>query len=103
MEDQLEVMEVNLIETCIEYPDPIELELHNEKDREVHREILDESIDDSVTDLKEIKEFEFGIVEYLDNSSPHPPPEEPISLRENFDNLDENNEMIPLTCSFSTS
>jgi hypothetical protein len=105
MEDQLEIMEAHLAEegACIEYPDPIELELHSEQEREVHMEISDESIDEPVTDLEEIKEFEFEVVEYLDNSSPHPPPEEPISLRENFDNLDENSAMVPLTCSFPTS
>jgi hypothetical protein len=105
MEDQLEIMEANLVSThaCIEYSDPIELELHSEQEREVHREILDGSIYEPVTNLKEIKEFEFEVVEYLDNSSPHPPPEEPISLRENFDNLDENSAVVPLTCSFPTS
>jgi hypothetical protein len=104
-EDQLETMEANLVSTqnCIEYPDPIELELHSEQEREVHMEISDESMDEPVTDLEEIKEFEFEVVEYLNNSSPHPPPEEPIPLRENFDNLDENNAMVPLTCSFPTS
>jgi hypothetical protein len=66
-------------------------------------EIMDESIDEPVTDLDEIKEFEFEVVEYLDNSSPHPPPEEPISLREKLYKLDENSAMVPLTCSFPTS
>jgi hypothetical protein len=105
MEDQLEIMEANIVEdeTCIEYPNPIELEIHIEKDREVHREILDESIDEPVTGLEEIKEFEFEVVEYLDNSSPHPPPKEPISLRENFDNHHENSAVVPLTFSFPTS
>jgi hypothetical protein len=103
MEDQLEIMEANLTETYIEYPDPMELELHSEKDKEVHREILDESMDESVIYFEEIKEFEFENVEYLDNSSPHPPPEEPISLKENLDNLEENSVMVPVTCSFSTS
>jgi hypothetical protein len=103
MEDQLEIMEARFDETCIEYLDPNELELHSEKEREVHMEIPDESMDEPVTDLEEIKEFEFDVVEYLDNSSPHPPPEEPISLRENFDNLDKNSAMVPLTFSFPTS
>jgi hypothetical protein len=105
IEDQLEIMEAILVSThtCIEYPDPIELELHSEQEREVHMEIPDESMDEPVTDLEEINEFEFEVVEYLDNSSPHPPLEEPISLRENFDNLDENNAVVPLTCSFPTS
>jgi hypothetical protein len=102
MEYQLEIMKALFAEdwTYIEYPYPLELELHSEKDREVHREIMDESLDEIVTDLEEIKEFEFEVVEYLDNSSPHPPLEEPISLRENFDNLDENNVMVPLKFSF---
>jgi hypothetical protein len=39
MEDQLEIMEDKFIGTCIEYLDPLELEFHNEKDKEVHREI----------------------------------------------------------------
>jgi hypothetical protein len=97
---QFEVMEVDLTETCIEYLNPIELKLHSEKDREVHREIPEESMDEPITNLEEIKEFEFEVVEYLDNSSPHPPLEEPISSRENLDNLDENSAVVPLTCSF---
>ena len=60
-------------------------------------------MDESVIYVEEIKEFEFESVEYLDNSSPRPPPEEPISLKENLDNLEENSIMVPLTCSFSTS
>jgi hypothetical protein len=36
MEDQLEIMEADFTETYIEYPDPLELELHSEKDKEVH-------------------------------------------------------------------
>jgi hypothetical protein len=101
MEDKLEIMGALLAEdeACIEYLDPIELDLHSEQDREVHRENPDEP----VTHLEEIKEFEFEIVEYLNNSIPHPPPEEPISLEENFDNIDDNNAMVPFTCSFSTS
>ena len=75
---------------CIEYPNQIELGLHSEQDKEVHVEILDESIDEPVTDLEEIKEFEFEVVEYLDNSSPHPPPEEPIVVEKNLNNLEEN-------------
>jgi hypothetical protein len=90
MEDQLEIMEANFTETYIEYPDPLELELDNEKDEEVHREIPDESMDESVIYFEEVKEFEFESVEYLDNSSPHPPPEEPIFLKDNFENLEEN-------------
>jgi hypothetical protein len=105
MEDQFEIMEARLAEdeTYIEYPDPIELELHSEKDKEIHRETLDESMDEPVTNFEEIKEFDFEFVEYLDHSSPHPPPEEPISLKDKFDNIDEDSVMFPLTCSFSTS
>jgi hypothetical protein len=103
IEDQFEIMEANFTETYVEYPDPLELELHSEKDKEVHREILDESMDESVIYFEELKEFEFENFEYLDDSSPHPPPMEPISLKENLDKLEENCIMVPLTCSFSTS
>jgi hypothetical protein len=102
MEDQVGIMEADFTKTYIGYPDPLEPELHSEKDEEVHGEIPDESMDESVIYL-EVKEFEFEVVEYLDNSSPHPPLEEPISLKENIDNLEENNIMVPLTCSFPTS
>jgi hypothetical protein len=73
IEDQLEIMEARLVEdeACIEYLNPIELELHNEKDKEVYGEIPDESMDESVIYFEEVKEFEFESVEYLDNSSPH--------------------------------
>jgi hypothetical protein len=36
----------------IEYPDPLELELHSEKDEEVQGEILDESMDESIIHLR---------------------------------------------------
>jgi hypothetical protein len=101
--EQLIAMEADFTETYIEHPDLIELELHNEKDKEVHMEIPDESMDESVIYVEEIEEFEFENVEYLDNSSPHPPPEEPISLKKNLDNFEGNGVMVPLTCSFSTS
>jgi TPP-dependent pyruvate/acetoin dehydrogenase alpha subunit len=74
MEDQLGITEADFTETYIDYPDPLELELDNEKDEEVHWEISNESMDESVSDSKEVKEFEFEVVEYLDNSIPHPPP-----------------------------
>jgi hypothetical protein len=99
----LKSWKLNFTETYVEYPDPHELELDSEKDKEVHREIPDESMDESVIYFEEVKEFEFENVEYLDNSSPHPPPVEPISLEENLDNLEENSIMVPLTCSFPTS
>jgi hypothetical protein len=97
------IMEDDFTETYIEYPDPLELELDSEKDEEVHGEILDESMDEPVIHFEEIKEFEFENVEYLDDSSPHPPPEEPIFLKDNFENLEENSMMVPVVCSFSTS
>jgi hypothetical protein len=103
LEDQLEVIEDDFIETYVDYSNPHELELDSEKDKEVHEDIPDKSMDESVIHLEEVQEFEFENIEYLDNSSPHPPPMEPISLEENLDNLEENSIMVPLTCSFSTS
>jgi hypothetical protein len=90
-------------EAYIEYPDPHELELDSEKDKEVHEEILDESMDESVIYFEEVKELEFENVEYLDDSSPHPPPDEPIFLKDNFENLEENSMMVPVICSSSVS
>jgi hypothetical protein len=49
------------------------------------------------------EEFEFEVVEYPDNSNPHPPPEEPISSEKIFDNLDENSEAVSLTVPLPTS
>jgi hypothetical protein len=102
---QLDIMEACLAEdeTYVEYPDPLELELDSEKDLEVHGEILDGSMVEPIIHFEEIKEFEFENVEYLDDSSPHPPPDEPIFLKDNFENLEENSMMIPMVCSFSTS
>ena len=102
MEDQLEIMEVDSIETYIECLDPHELELDNEKYRGLHGEILDGSMVESIIHFEEIKEFEFENVEYLDDSSPHPPPDEPIFLKDNFENLEENSMMVPMVCSSST-
>ena len=84
LEDRLRIKEDDFTKAYIEYPDPLELELHSEKDDEVHEEILDESMDEPIIHLEEIKELEFENVEYLDDSSPHPPPEEPIFLKDNF-------------------
>jgi hypothetical protein len=78
MEDQLDIMENDFTETYIEYPDPLELELDSEKNEEVHWEILDESMDEPIIHFEEVKELEFENVEYIDDSSPHPPLEEPI-------------------------
>jgi hypothetical protein len=97
MEDQLEIMEANSTKTYIEYLNLIELELHNEKYKEVHREITDESMDESVIYFEEVKEFDFESVEYVDNSSPHPPPKKPIVLEENFENINDNNVMVHVT------
>jgi hypothetical protein len=101
--DQLEVIEDDFTETYVDYPDPHELELDSEKDKEVHEDILDKSMDELVIHLEEVHEFEFENIEYLDNSSPHPPPMEPISLEDNFENLEENNMMVPMICSSSAS
>jgi hypothetical protein len=103
MEDQLEVIEDDFTVTYIEYPDPLELKIDSENDKEICWEILDESMDESVIYFEEIKELELENVEYIDDSSPHPPPEEPIFLKGNFENLEENNMMVPVVCSFSTS
>jgi hypothetical protein len=85
---QLKAMEARLAEAkaCIEYSDPIEPKLHSEQEKEFRLEILDEPIDKSLTDQEEI---EFEVVEYPNNSNPHPPPEEPISSKKIFDSYDE--------------
>jgi hypothetical protein len=103
MEDRLRIKEDDFTEAFIEYPDPLELELHSEKDKEVHGEILDGSMVEPIIHFEEIKEFEFENVEYLDDSSPHSPLEEPIFLKDNFENLEENSRMVPVMCSSSTS
>jgi hypothetical protein len=103
MEDQLEIMEANFTKKYIEYPEPHELELDSEKDKEVHSEISNESMDETIIHFDEIKELEFENVEYLDDSSPHPPPKEPIFMKDNFENVEENIMMVPVICYFSTS
>jgi hypothetical protein len=103
IEDQFEIMEASPTEIGMEYPDPFELELDNEKGRGVHGEILDGSMVEPIIHFEEIKEFEFENVEYLNDSSPHPPPNEPIFLKDNFENREENSMMVPVVCSFSTS
>jgi hypothetical protein len=103
LEDQLEVIEDDFTETYVDYPDPHELELDSEKDKEVHKDIPDKYMDESIIYFEEVKEFEFEKVEYLDNSSPHPPPVEPVSLEENIENLEENSMMVPVICSSSAS
>jgi hypothetical protein len=101
IEDQLEIMDDDFTETYIEYSDPHGLELDSEKDKEVHEEISDESIDESVIYFEEVKELEFENIEYLDDLSSHPPPDEPIFLKNNFENLEENSMMVPVICSSS--
>jgi hypothetical protein len=101
IEDQLEIMEDDFTETYIEYSDPHGLELDSEKDREVHVEISDESIDEPVIYFDEVKELEFENVEYLDDLSSHPPPDEPVYLKNDFENLEENFMMVPVMCSSS--
>jgi hypothetical protein len=103
VDDQFEIMEADFTETYVDYLDPHELELDSEKDKEVREDIPDKSMDESIIHWEEVQEFEFENVEYLDNSSPHPPPVEPIFLEENLDNLEENSIMVPLTCLFPTS
>jgi hypothetical protein len=103
IEDQLEIMEDDFTETYIEYSDPHGLVFNSEKDEEVHEEISDKPIDESVIYFDEVKELEFENVEYLDDLSSHPPPDEPILLKDNFENLEENSKMVPVICSSSVS
>jgi hypothetical protein len=88
---QLKAMKARLAEAeaCIKYSDPIEPELHSEQEREFHLEIPEEPIDESLTGHEETKDFEFEMIEYPDNSDPHPPPEESISSEKIFDSYDE--------------
>jgi hypothetical protein len=87
---QLKAMNTRLAEaeSCIKYLDPIEPELHSEQEREFYLEIPEEPIDESLTGHEETKDFEFEMIEYPNNSNPHPPPEEPISSKKIFDNYD---------------
>jgi hypothetical protein len=103
IDDQLEIMDDDFTETYIEYVDPHGLELNSEKDKEVHEEILDKSIDEPVIYFDEVKELEFGNVEYLDDLSSHPPPDEPVYLKDDFENLEESSMMVPMMCSSSAS
>jgi hypothetical protein len=100
--NQLKKLESHLASASnyIGYSDLIELELHKEHGEEFHLEILEEIEDESLVDQEE---FEFEVVEYPDNSNPHPPPEEPISSEKIFDNLDENSEVVSLTVPLPTS
>jgi len=60
-------------------------------------------MDELIIHWEEINELESENVEYLDDSSPHPPPEESIFLKDNFENLEENSMMVPVMCSSSVS
>jgi hypothetical protein len=88
---QLKDMEARLAEAeaCIKYSDPIEPEFHNKQENEFHLEIPEEPIDESLTDHEVTKDFESEMIEYPDNSNPHPPPEEPISSKKIFNNCDD--------------
>jgi hypothetical protein len=88
---QLKDMEARLAEAeaCIKYSDPIEPKLHNEQEKKFHLEILEKPIDESLTSHEETKDFELEMIEYPDNSNPHPPPEESISSEKVFDNCDD--------------
>ena len=100
IEDHLEIMEDDCTETYI-YSDPHGLELDSEKDREVHVETSDESIDEPVIYFDEVKELEFENVEYLDSLSSHPPPDEPVLLKNDFENFEEDFMMVPVLYSSS--
>jgi hypothetical protein len=99
IDDQLEIMEDDFTETHVEYSDPHGLELDGEKDKEVHVEISDESIDESVIYFEEVKDLELESIEYLDDLSSHPPPDEPAYLKNDFENLEENSVLVPVVCS----
>jgi hypothetical protein len=47
-------------------------------------EISDESMDEPVIYFEEVKDLELENVEYLDDLSSHPPPDEPTFLNDNF-------------------
>jgi hypothetical protein len=64
-------------------------------------EISDEFIDESVIYFDEVKELESENFEYLDDLSSHPPPDEPVFLKDNVENLEVNNMMVPVICSSS--
>ena len=99
--EQFKIMEDDVTEIHMKYLDPHELELDSEKDREVHVETSDESIDESIIYFEKVKETEFENVEYLDDLSSHPPPDEPVYLKNDFENLEVNSMMVPVICSFS--
>jgi hypothetical protein len=103
IEDKLEIMEDDFTETYFEYLDPHGLELDSEKDREVHVEISDESIDEPVIYFEEVKDLELESIRYLGDLSSRPPPDEPIFLKDDFENLEENFMMVPVICSSSVS
>jgi hypothetical protein len=81
--NQLKILEAHLAiaSNYIGHSDLIELELHREHEEEFHLEIPKEIEDESFVDQEE---FEFEVVEYPDNSNPHPAPEEPPLFREDL-------------------
>jgi hypothetical protein len=101
----LEIVEAHLVSahSYIRCSDLVELELHDEQERDLHMEVPGEPINESKVDREEIKKFEFEIVEYLEDSNSHPPLEEPIYSEKNFDKLDENSKVVPPTFSLPTS
>jgi hypothetical protein len=98
---QLKILQAHLVSASnyIGYSNRIELELHREHEEEFHLGILEEIEDESLVDQEE---FEFEVVEYPDNSNPHPPLEESISSEKIPDNLDENSEEVSLTVPLPT-
>ena len=98
MNEQFIIKEDDITETHVEYSDPHGLQLDSKKEFEgVHVEITDEHIDEPVIYFEGVKETEFEDVEYLDDLSSHPPPDEPVVLNVDF----ENSMMVPVIGSSS--
>jgi hypothetical protein len=57
IENQFEIMEADFTETYVDYPDPHELELDSEKDKEVREDISDKSMDELVIHWEEVQDF----------------------------------------------
>jgi hypothetical protein len=98
MNEQFIIKEDDSTETYVEYSDPHGLQLDSKKEFEgVHVEIADECIDEPVIYFDEVKEIKFENVEYSDDLSSHPPPDEPVVLNVDF----ENSMMVPVIGSSS--
>jgi hypothetical protein len=69
IKDKFEIMEADFTQTYVYYPDPHELELHSEKDKEVREDIPNKSMDESVIHWEEVHEFEFENVDSLGGST----------------------------------